>query len=317
MEKHKELLILIDIECTSIINPDPTLAMLWNCPSTADLVILTTQGNGGYKPCYVHKRIMLSKIPKIFNIVTTVQQDDPDPSPGSESRPVKKRQRKRKNKKTNVDERQQLRTNANIPAQGRPQSNVNGDFEHGPPEGAAEFLALPMVATVLDPCVEPVRLQQSSHATYSSPLRSHLLSIKEDAIAYTTRNEREIWLWPPKLPANWCHDIIKWVYLRESASTIDFYNFNKYMTLLEDLDQVEHFQMHALKARAGLKSEDPIRLLSYPGMKESHAKTFLRASLKQRMDSIVWNSVGVDNISHLSDIDNTGIVGEIIAGLEI
>ncbi|KAF9946492.1 hypothetical protein BGZ65_009655 [Modicella reniformis] len=75
VEKHKSF--NIEIECIFKSEPDPTLAMLWNCPSTADVVILTKQGgNQGYTPCYVHKNIVLSAIPAIRKIVEVVQQCD-------------------------------------------------------------------------------------------------------------------------------------------------------------------------------------------------------------------------------------------------
>lgn len=109
---------------------------------------------------------------------------------------------------------------------------------------------------------------------------------------------------------------MKWVYLRESASVIDFVHFNQYMQLLEYLGQVEHFQEHAMRAQHVLKTiKSPTELLFCPGMTEGYAKKFLTTPLRQAIER-VWEYVATDDINRLFMTDPTGIVRDIIAGFE-
>ncbi|KAK3827458.1 MAG: hypothetical protein J3Q66DRAFT_320327 [Benniella sp.] len=183
-------------------------------------------------------------------------------------------------------------TNNNTPAKDDPQAQVDNhtdaDSIKGPPENPVHH---PVV---------PSRKVLSLSQPYSEP---------ESILSYARRDERKIWLWPQDLPPNSCHNIIKWAYLHEPASTIDF--------LLQDLGQVEHFQEYAMKAQDVLKTiKNPMDLLLYPGMTEGYAKRFLTAPLRQAVEK-VWEHVDPNYLLHICNHDRTGILRDIMAGLEV
>ncbi|KAK3827566.1 MAG: hypothetical protein J3Q66DRAFT_362787 [Benniella sp.] len=85
----------------------------------------------------------------------------------------------------------------------------------------------------------------------------------------------------------------------------------------QDLGQVEHFQENAMKAQAVLKTvKNPMDLLLYPGMTEGHAKRFLTAPLRHAVEK-VWEHVDPNYLLHIYNNDRTGILRDIMAGLEV
>jgi hypothetical protein len=89
------------------------------------------------------------------------------------------------------------------------------------------------------------------------------------------------------------------------------------MQLLQDLGQVEHFQEYVMKAQDELKTvKNPMDLLLYPGMTEGYAKRFLTAPLRQAVEKF-WEHADPNYLLHIYNNDPTGILRDIVAGLEV
>ncbi|KAF9355056.1 hypothetical protein BGX34_010690 [Mortierella sp. NVP85] len=215
------------------------------------------------------------------------------------SRNMNRRKRRRMNRILGENKTLQT-TNDKTPAKDDPQVRIDNHTDVGSIKGPPE--------TPVHHPVAPSRKVLSLSQPCSGP---------ESILSYARRDEREIWLWQRDLPPDSCHNIIKWVYLHEPASTIDFVHFNQFMQLLQDLGQVEHFQKYAMKAQDVLKTvKNPMELLLCPGMTEGYAKRFLTAPLRQAVEK-VWEHVDPNDLLHMYNNDPTGILRAIMAGLEV
>ncbi|KAG0245002.1 hypothetical protein BGX31_008095 [Mortierella sp. GBA43] len=410
VESHENL--RIEMNCKFATSANPIMAMLWNCSSTADVVILPTPGKDQGAPCYVHKNIVISAIPKIRSLIAIVQREEsvpgfdsssntaPDPAasmllgrndaavvidmeapseivlpmdrmasiqslpttslqskhlngmfdmrptrpggagnkrvnhlqrnnsscsisqisglqmttgvesytPHSSSQQVAKRRRlPPSNWDSESVEQQSTTTDAIAPGDGSQIVDTNPDST------LLDDTTGPLTPPTSDTtCVEP----ESQPRVYPPLPPPCIRAGAEEMIDFTTRKEREIWRWPSNLPFDWCRNIMKWVYLRETASNIDIASFNQYMELLVYLDQVQHFQEHAMKAQEMIRTSGSPAKWLYPWMNEGYAQRFLRDSVRQEMETS-WATLVENGIFPFLEPEPTGIVNEIVTNLEL
>ncbi|KAG0299721.1 hypothetical protein BGZ98_009811 [Dissophora globulifera] len=174
----------------------------------------------------------------------------------------------------------------------------------------------------------PPSYSSSTTCSNASSLTASIHTSLHSALA--TRPDREIWLWPPHLPSQFCYRIMHWIYLKKllppspfnQCHSLDMASFNPFMDLLLELNQLQHFQEYALLTAAAISHHsDMVSLCQYHEFSESHARRFLRRPLQEAMhrrwNEIVGPSPTNEALHRLLQTDRTGIVAGFLRGSSI